>query len=208
MTGDNKLIEAFIPAEPPTLDDVRHQKFVDNLILLKGQKADAYLAAGFKVKSKAVAAANAHRLLKNAKVQQFLLYRLEQIRDREQVEVRQARIIRELNRLAFSDLRDVIQWDGAGRISLTPSELLTPDQAAAVKKVKVRQSLRRSDDGDEIIDQQIEVELHDKKGPLEVLSRIAKLVDGAKQPAAVHINLNLGGPADGGDRRKPRTFEG
>lgn len=208
MTGDNSLIQAFIPAEPPALDDVRHQKFVDNLILLKGQKADAYLAAGFKVKSKAVAAANASRLLKNAKVQAFLSYRLEQLRDKEQVEVRQARIIRELNRLAFAKLTDVVQWDDEGRITITASDQLTPDQAAAIKKFKVQKRTTYTKDGDEIVDQQIEVELHDKKGPLEILSRIAKLVDGAKQPAAVVINLNLGGSADGGDRRKPRTFDG
>ena len=53
----------------PVLDDPKQEKFVQELVKGKDQ-GQAYLDAGYKCKSSAVASACANRLLKNAKVQQ------------------------------------------------------------------------------------------------------------------------------------------
>ena len=49
-------------------------------------------------------------------------------------EVRAVRILQELARVAFADLRDVVEW-GPDGVTLRPSDDLTPDQAAAVVEV-------------------------------------------------------------------------
>lgn len=56
----------------PILANTQHEKFVRELV--KGStKGDAYLAAGYKAKSAAVASAAASRLLKDVKIQARLL---------------------------------------------------------------------------------------------------------------------------------------
>ena len=52
----------------PALSNAQHEKFVQELLRGKSQ-ADAYLAAGYKAKSTAVASAAATRLLKNPDIQ-------------------------------------------------------------------------------------------------------------------------------------------
>lgn len=55
----------------PSLENAQHEKFVQELVKGRSQ-ADAYLAAGYKAKDSAVAAASGCRLLKNEKIAQRL----------------------------------------------------------------------------------------------------------------------------------------
>lgn len=105
-----------------------------------------------------------------------------------------ARIVRELERVAFADARDVLQWgrepvlDAAGNVtgfrevvSPTPSRLLSPGAAASVKGVTTKAGT-------------LKVELHDKMQALDKLAKIAGLMADA-QPSSVTVNQVNVGPA-------------
>ena len=97
------------------------------------------------------------------------------------------RVIRELERLAFNDVRDLVQWDkralldGDGQVVgfedimvVKPSSLMTPDQAASVRSVTAKAG-------------QLKFETHDKLGALEKLAKVLGLYVEAP-PSAVTIN--------------------
>jgi len=197
------IIQRYFPPEPPTKGmDVRHIKFVDQLILHKGNKTNAYLSSGYKVKSKAVAAVNASRLLKNANVQRLLQFRMEQVRRKADVEVNQVRVIEEVNSLAYSNITDVLTWDCEGNIKIRPSHELSAKVSRTIKKIKVTRTEVPQKDGEPVVKINFEIEQHDKKGPLEILSRASKLVDSNKPPAAISINLNFAPSKNNGSSRR------
>lgn len=51
------------------------------------------------------------------------------------MEITQDRVVLELARLAFADMRDFVAWGGEGGVRLRPSKALTPDQAACVSEI-------------------------------------------------------------------------
>ena len=51
------------------------------------------------------------------------------------VGITQDRVVLELARLAFADMRDFVAWGGEGGARLRPSEALTADQAACVSEI-------------------------------------------------------------------------
>lgn len=102
---------------------------------------------------------------------------------------RKSRITSQLEALAFSDIRDVIQWttepilDDDGNVTglkpkmtLTPSHLMTPAQAASIKRVFMKAG-------------ELNVEWNDQLGALEKLAKIEGMYqDGA--PSTVNNTLN------------------
>jgi hypothetical protein len=97
------------------------------------------------------------------------------------------KVVRELERLAFSDARDVVQWgreavvDRNGnvtgfeeRVSPTPSRNLSAAAAAAVKGVTTKAG-------------SLKVELHDKLQALDKLAKILGLMQDAT-PSSVTVN--------------------
>jgi|GEM_PF-2821783 len=199
------LIQLFIPPEPPTKGmSQRHVKFVDEIILRRGDKAAAYLASGYKVKNRDVARRNASRLLKNARVQRLLQFRLEQARRKANVEVWQAQVIEELNRLAYSSLLDVARWDENG-LTVINSDQLTPEAAACIKKLRMTKTVIPQKDGDPIERINIDLEMHDKRGALDLLARASNLVDHQKPPASVSISLNFAPSKNKRQTEQPTT---
>ena len=72
------------------------------------------------------------RLLRNARVKESVQKAMQERNQR--VEISQDRILEELARIAFGDLRDAVTW-GPDGVSLKNSASLTEDQAAAISEV-------------------------------------------------------------------------
>ena len=122
----------------------------------------AYRRAGYTARGNS-AEVNASRLLRNAKVAAAID---EAIEERlKALGVTSYRVLEELSRLGFSDLRDYVEW-GSDGVRLKESADLTDEAAAAVAQV----SQTASQHGDSI-----KVKLHDKKGSLELLGKHLKL---------------------------------
>lgn len=75
------------------------------------------------------------------------------------------RVIRELARLSFSDIRDVVRWNGDG-IQIRPAEDLADDAGAAIAKV----TETTTGAGDRAVTK-VAIEMHDKSGPLRLLAQ-------------------------------------
>jgi Terminase small subunit len=101
------------------------------------------------------------------------------------------RVIRELERLAFNDVRDLVQWDKRAVLDddgqvvgfqdimvVKPSRLMTPDQAASVRSVTTRAG-------------QLKFETHDKLGALEKLAKVLGLyVEPTAPPVSQSVTVN------------------
>jgi hypothetical protein len=100
-------------------------------------------------------------------------------------------VIRELERLAFNDIRDLVQWDKRAVLDddgqvvgfedimvVKPSRLMTPDQAASVRSVTTKAG-------------QLKVETHDKLGALEKLAKVLGLyVEPTAPPVSQSVTVN------------------
>ncbi len=104
-----------------------------------------------------------------------------------------SRVVRELERLAFSDARSVQQWtrepvmDAEGNVSgyrdvliATPSHKLKAGEAAAIKGVRTKGGV-------------VQVEMHDKLAALDKLGRMLGLFQDAAPAPSVTVNqMNVG----------------
>ncbi len=86
------------------------------------------------------------------------------------------RLIRELERLAYADARDVVQWDRKPQLddqgnvvgfidemNVTPSHLLTKDAAAQIRSITTKSGM-------------LKVEVHDKLTALRDLAKVLGLL--------------------------------
>ena len=100
-------------------------------------------------------------------------------RTEEKIADARLRLIREFERIAYSDVRDVVQWDREAELDkdgnvigfkdtmrVTPSHLLTREQAAQVRSVTTKSGA-------------LKFELHDK---LPALAQLAKILGFAPDP--------------------------
>ena len=76
------------------------------------------------------------------------------------------RVKRELARIAFVDIADVVAWDEDGNIVLKASEAISPDDRAAIAELKVK----RGEHG-----VKARVKLHDKQRALDALAKMMGL---------------------------------
>jgi phage terminase small subunit len=76
------------------------------------------------------------------------------------------RVRRELARIAFVDIADVIEWDEDGNIALKASEAISPDDRAAIAELKVKRGKHGV---------KARVKLHDKQRALDSLARLMGL---------------------------------
>lgn len=93
----------------------------------------AAIRAGYKEKSAEV---QASRLLSLVKVQAEV-QRLMQARE-ERTQITADRVVQELARIAFADVRQVAQWNYS-RVGLVPSEDVPDDAAAAIGEISMTQ---------------------------------------------------------------------
>jgi len=90
--------------------------------------------------------------------------------------VHEVRLLQEIAKLAFSDIRDVFRPDG----SLIPFRELPPDVAAAVVSMESSEVVlsRAANGGEEVIKRTVKVVLADKVKNLELLARHYGLLSG------------------------------
>jgi len=150
----------------PILKNPKHERFAQELA--KGQTPEAaYAAAGFRPHRQ-----NAHRLMTNDDIQERLAEILQ--RGAERAEITVERVMRELAKIGFADIRKAVRWgrspgdkeaesanpNGLGiyPVELVPSEQIDDDTAAAVAEVSLTQT-------------GIKVKLHDKLSALEKIGK-------------------------------------
>jgi hypothetical protein len=190
----------FDPSKP--LPNVLHERFC--CAIVKGHRlGPAYEIAGFAGKSPRLSWQLRHRQHVDARINWLLAKRIEddtkaRHKAEKQIPDARARLIRELERLAYTDLRDVVSWDRkpildseTGQVSgfedvmvVRPSHLLTADQAASFRSVTTKAGA-------------LKFETHDKLGAIDKLMRILGLVTehhGVTLSQAVTLNqVNLNG---------------
>ena len=106
----------------------KHATFVQEY-LIDLNATQAAIRAGY---SQRTAEQQGLRLLRNARVKESVQKAMQERNQR--VEISQDRILEELARIAFGDLRDAVTW-GPDGVSLKNSASLTEDQAAAISEV-------------------------------------------------------------------------
>lgn len=85
----------------------------------------------------------------------------------DEAEATQERTLRELVRLAFSDLRDVVSWDAEGNLTFKPSDELSEDAARAISKIT--RTRRHFKDGE--YEDRLTIELQPKLKALELIAK-------------------------------------
>lgn len=118
--------------------------------------------------SRKTARQQGQRLLTNADI--LAAVREAQDERAERTRVDADKVVKELAKLGFSDMREVASWDENG-VRWRHSGELTNEAAASIKDVTVHREVRRDKNGDEIITLNTKLVLHDKKGALELLGR-------------------------------------
>ncbi len=137
---------------PQTKLNPKQKRFAQEYIV-DFNATDAAKRAGY---SSRTAGSQAHDLLKKPEILAAMQAAIQE-RDK-RVEISQDRIILELSRIAFGDLRGLVTWGGRG-ISLTDSKDLSDDAAASLAEVA------------ETAAGALKIKRHDKVKALELLMR-------------------------------------
>lgn len=133
----------------------RQARFVDEY-LVDLNASQAARRAGY---SSRTADQQGFRLLRNDQVRRGIAARRQQLA--EKLHVKQERVLRELARIAFSDLADVARWGPDGMV-LLDSARLSADVRAAVESVRQTETGHGGS---------VAVKLHDKVRALDLLAR-------------------------------------
>lgn len=145
----------------------QQQKFVEEyLVDLNGTRAA--IRAGYAEKSAFV---HASRLLRNAKVADAIDAAMQARGERTKID--QDRVVKELARVAFSDIRGIAEWDGE-RLRYIDSEALDDEAAAAIQEITDKTTTTRSGRGSDatVTDRrEVKIKLYDKMRALELVGR-------------------------------------
>jgi phage terminase small subunit len=184
------------PSRP--LSNPRHEAFA-RAIAQGHRLAAAYERAGFTGKSRRLSWQLRHRPEVEARIVCLLQRRIDadtkayRRREKKDEDLRH-QVIEELKRIAFADVREVVNWkpepvlspDGevleiVDRISVTASDMLTPGSAAAIKGVSTKSGAVR-------------LEMHDKQAALLALAKHLRLFEDPQPPSpSVTVNqVNVG----------------
>jgi len=140
---------------------------------------EAALAAGYSPKT---AENQGCQLLINPKVRPILA---EEIKKRiEKAEISSQMVLRELARVAFSDIRDVMSWGATGGVKIKPSDELEEGAARAIESVT--ETITTTESGTTI---RREVKMHSKMNALEKLAKVFKMLT-----PDTNINIMNNGP--------------
>lgn len=133
----------------------KQQRFVDEYLIDLNASA-AYKRAGYKGKGQ-TAASSAARMLRNVDVAEAIAARQRRLANKLEISV--TRVLTELARIGFSDMRRVATFGPTG-VTLATSDSLDPDDAAAVESVSQTVSVGGGS---------IKVKLHNKVQALKLL---------------------------------------
>lgn len=165
--------------------NARELKFAE-YILQGVAQATAYKQAGYKAKNSNVAAVMANRLLKKAKVAEYIAARRKELTEKLQEEtlVTKRDVILELKHLAFSRINRVLSFNADG-VTLRDSEDIADEDLAAIESVK------ETKDG-------ISLKMHDKVGPLTKIGEHLGVFEpeaiDPDRPRKVQLNVRVYGP--------------
>src|SRR5262245_15515634 len=128
-------------------------------VLSCGNATEAAKRAGYSKKTSAVQGC---RLLRDAQIQQLLAEGRRRAHDQAGIDA--GDIARELGRLAFANMTDVISWDASGEVIITPSDELSDDIKAAIAEVSEHIDAKTGR-------RMLKVKLHSKTVAIELLNR-------------------------------------
>ena len=147
------------------------------LLHLNGTKATE--AAGY---SKKAAKQQAYKLLGEEAVQEYIQQLMAERSERTRVQSDE--VISGLEAVAYTDLPDILDFDGE-KITFKPFKDLTPMQRKALKKIKIKRRKIPGNTRGEIIEE-IEIELLDKLKSPELLGRhLAMFTDKVEHSGSV-----------------------
>jgi phage terminase small subunit len=122
-------------------------------------------AAGYSSKA---AHTTGHKMLKNGEVQEMIAKAMAERSKRTQVT--QDMVVRELAKVGFSDIRQMVQWAG-DRVAFVDSDQLPADVAHAVSSVKARKRVHTDAEGGVTETVDMELKVYDKVNALTQLGR-------------------------------------
>lgn len=119
----------------------KRQRFVDLYPAVSFNGTEAARQAGY-----ANPRREAARLLSNADIQAALAESLAPLLEKTEVDAE--RVTKELACVGFSRITDFVTWDADGRLTINPSSAMTEKQRAAIRKVKVTETVHTSKNGE------------------------------------------------------------
>lgn len=117
------------------------------------------------------------------------------------------RIATELMDIGYSSVGDVFDWgEEAGSFRLKAKDKIAAGAMRSIKRIKVQRRVRQSDEGDAtVIDENIEVEFHDKIAALRLMAQASGMLNKERNAGVPSITgIELKGPAVASSGAKPR----
>lgn len=107
------------------------------------------------------------------------------------------RIAAELMDIGYSSVAEVFDWDeGAGSFRLKAKREISAGALRSIKRVKVQRRRKIDDNGDTIMDENIEVEFHDKIAALRLMAQAGGMLNKEKNTGIPSITgIELKGPS-------------
>lgn len=145
----------------------------------------AAIEAGYSARS---AYSQAHDLLRKPEVRAAIDAELDSLRL--SAGVTRARLIAELEAIAYADLTDVACWSEDGELQIVPSDKLPPEAAAALKEIRSTTSTITFQEHERTTVYKA-VKQHDKVRALQLLAKIEGLVtDKVEHSGSVGLTLS------------------
>lgn len=168
------------------LKSIMQEMFVSNLLIGMNQRTayqNAYKSS--KTWKECVTDVKASELVRKPKVKARITYLRAGIEERAEKTVDE--VIREFEKLAFSNMQDFVTTDEDGEFIFQNWDSLTRDQLAAVESVKVTITTTKGKKGDdnEYVTKNIQFKLANKQNALDSLAKRYKLF------ADNNINVNV-----------------
>ena len=158
--------------------------------LIDLNKTQAALRAGYSPKT---AYSIGHELLKIPEVQDRIAH-LATIKEK-RANKSADDVIKELERVGFSQIGDIIEWNQSGMAFLKDSDELDPDAMAAIESVSVTEEQSGGDKNSRMV-LKSKVKLHSKMAALTQLAKHHGLVGDQDQRGDVNIQVNVVNYAD------------
>jgi phage terminase small subunit len=117
----------------PKRGQLSEQEMIFVMEYLEDQNATrAYVDAGYKHASYAAAAVAAHNLLKKPNIQDAVNKERDRILKR--LHITKGRVLKELAKIAFANVEDIVKWDNSG-VHYSSSQELDRNTTAAISEV-------------------------------------------------------------------------
>lgn len=145
----------------------------------------AAVRAGY---SETTAHSNSHVMIEEPEIKELVAKHISKIAKRNDISAE--RVLKELARIAFANIREVAKWNG-NKIMVKNSDELTEDEVACISEIK------ETKDG-------VQVKFHDKAAALDKLGKYLKLFN---DTVDVNLTINLADKVAQARARRPVTIE-